>query len=177
MIKRVLIALDGSAPAERALGLACEIARRFDAELLAVHVISDKAVSQAERKMAEVEFQAEVTGDFDVTARLEARGDARLQSQRLAEQAAETLGRFRWAVAKHLMSEARARAKQKAVQKVRTITRAGDPTKEILSVAGEEQVDMIVMGRRGLGDLAGLVLGSVSRRVTQRAKCACLTVK
>ena len=98
MIKRVLIALDDSAPAERALGLACEIARRFDAELVAVHVISDKAVSQAERKMTEVEFQAEITGDFDVTARLEARGDARLQSQRLPEQAAETQGRRRWAV-------------------------------------------------------------------------------
>jgi nucleotide-binding universal stress UspA family protein len=75
------------------------------------------------------------------------------------------------------MSDARARAEEKAVQKVRTITRAGDPTKEILSVASEEQVDMIVMGRRGLGDLAALVLGSVSRRVTQLAECACLTVK
>jgi nucleotide-binding universal stress UspA family protein len=177
MIKRVLVALDGSDHAKRAMDLACELAGRFDAELIALHVIPDKPVSQAERRIAEMELQAAMAGDFDAAPQLEVRGDARLQSQRPAEQAAAIQGRLRWAVAQRLMSDALTRATQKAVQKVRTITRAGDPAKEILSVAHEEQADIIVMGRRGLGDLAGLLLGSVSHKVTHLAECACLTVK
>ena len=177
MIKRVLVALDGSDHANRAMDLACEMASRFDAELIAVHVIPDKSISQAERRMAEAELESEGAKDFNVTSLLGAGGDARLESQRLAEKAAETEGRLRWAVGKWLMSDAQARAKEKAVQKVRTITRAGDPAKEILSVAGEEHADIIIMGRRGLGDLAGLLLGSVSHKVSHLADCACLTVK
>jgi nucleotide-binding universal stress UspA family protein len=177
MIRRVLVALDGSDHARRAMGLACEMARRFDAELIAVHVIPNKPISQAERRIAEGEFEPGVAADSDVAPPPGVLANSNLQSQRLAKQAAETQGRIRWAVSKRLMSDARASAKVKGVQKVRTITRAGDPAKEILSIAGEEQADIIIMGRRGLGDLAGLVLGSVSRRVTQGAECACLTVK
>jgi nucleotide-binding universal stress UspA family protein len=177
MIRRVLVALDGSDHARKAMDLACELARRFDAELIAVHVIPDKPISQAERRIAEVEFESQAAGDLDAAPPPEVLGTAGLRSQRLAKQAAETEGRIRWALGKRLMSDARASAKVKGVQTVRTITRAGDPAREILSVASEEQADLLVMGRRGLGDLAGLVLGSVSRRVTQRAGCACLTVK
>ena len=39
------------------------------------------------------------------------------------------------------------------------------------------QDDLIVMGRRGLGDLGGLLMGSVSHKVCHLADCACLTVK
>jgi nucleotide-binding universal stress UspA family protein len=177
MIKRVLVALDGSDHAKRAMDLACEMASRFDAELIAVHVICDKSISQAERRMAEAELESEGAKNFNVTSLLHAGGDARFESQRLAEQAAETQGRLRWALGNCLMSNAQARAKEKAVQKVRTITRVGDPAKEILSVAGEEHADIIVMGRRGLGDLAGLLLGSVSHKVSHLADCACLTLK
>ena len=177
MIKRILVALHGSDHAKRAIDLACEVANRFDAELIAVHVISDKSISQAERRMAEAQLQSEDAKNFSVTSLMGAGGDARLQGQRLAEQAAETQGRLRWAVGKRLMSDARARAKEKGIQKVSTIARVGDPAKEILSVAGEEHAEIIIMGRRGLGDLAGLLLGSVSREVTHLAQCACLTVK
>jgi hypothetical protein len=47
-IRRLMVPLDGSAFAERALPLAVDIARRADAELVVVHVdsTSDKAVSR-----------------------------------------------------------------------------------------------------------------------------------
>jgi nucleotide-binding universal stress UspA family protein len=122
--------------------------------------------------MAEAELESEGAKDVNVTWLLGAGGNARLESQRLAVKAAETQGRLRWAVGQRLMSDARARAKQTGVQKVCTITRAGDPAREILSLAREQHANLIIMGRRGLGDLAGLLLGSVSQKVTQLAECA-----
>lgn len=41
----------------------------------------------------------------------------------------------------------------------------GSPAHGIVSYAEQSGVDCIVMGRRGLGDIKGLVMGSVSHRV------------
>jgi nucleotide-binding universal stress UspA family protein len=75
------------------------------------------------------------------------------------------------------MEDAKARARDQSVASVRTVMREGDPGAAILQIAKEEKADLIVMGRRGLGDLAGLLLGSVSHKVAHLAECACLTVK
>ena len=40
----------------------------------------------------------------------------------------------------------------------------GDPARQIAEVAKKRNVDMIVMGSRGLGDVQGLLLGSVRTR-------------
>jgi nucleotide-binding universal stress UspA family protein len=177
MIKRIVVAVDGSEHANRAVDLACELASRFSAELIALHVIADKPLSDAERQMAEVEFHAEIAQGFDAARLMDAQGDVRLMSQRLAEQAAATGGRFRRALGERLVEEAARRAKESSVAKVRTLLEAGDPATMILRVASNERADLIVLGRRGLGDLAGLLLGSVSHNVTHLAECACLTVK
>ena len=41
----------------------------------------------------------------------------------------------------------------------------GSPAQEIVEYARDHDADVIVMGRRGLGDLAGLFMGSVSHKV------------
>ena len=46
----------------------------------------------------------------------------------------------------------------------------------IAGYAKANAIDLIVMGRRGLGAIGGLLLGSVSHKVTQLAPCACMTV-
>ena len=53
----------------------------------------------------------------------------------------------------------------------------GDPAAVILEQSKKFAADLIVMGRRGLGPLPGLFLGSVSSKVLHLADCACLTVK
>jgi nucleotide-binding universal stress UspA family protein len=45
----------------------------------------------------------------------------------------------------------------------------GDPADEIVSLADNRESDLIVVGSRGYGALAGALLGSVSRSVTQHA--------
>ena len=52
----------------------------------------------------------------------------------------------------------------------------GPPAPAILRVADEDGCDMIVMGSRGHGQLAGILLGSVSNAVAQRANCPVLIV-
>jgi nucleotide-binding universal stress UspA family protein len=52
----------------------------------------------------------------------------------------------------------------------------GDPGANIVKYADEVGADPIVTGRRGLGDVAGLFLGSTSHGISKYAKCACLSV-
>jgi nucleotide-binding universal stress UspA family protein len=52
----------------------------------------------------------------------------------------------------------------------------GPAAPAILRVAAEDHCDLIVMGSRGHGQLAGMLLGSVSNAVAQRANCPVLIV-
>jgi nucleotide-binding universal stress UspA family protein len=53
----------------------------------------------------------------------------------------------------------------------------GDSVDEILSFADNEHADLIVMGSRGRGALAGALLGSVSSEVVQHASMPVLIAK
>ena len=57
-----------------------------------------------------------------------------------------------------------------------TAIATGNPADQIIDYSNNNDVDMIVIGRRGLSDMASLFLGSVSHKVTQLAPCACLTL-
>ena len=60
---------------------------------------------------------------------------------------------------------------------IRTETLEGSPAEAILDVAKNRDVDLIVMGSRGLGRLAGALLGSQSQKVVQHAPCPVLIVR
>lgn len=53
----------------------------------------------------------------------------------------------------------------------------GDPASAIIEVAKTRGSDIIVMGSRGLGRLAGLLLGSTSQKVVAHAPCPVLIVR
>jgi len=53
----------------------------------------------------------------------------------------------------------------------------GSPAEAILDVARTRKSDLIVMGSRGLGRLAGALLGSQSQKVVQHAPCPVLIVR
>ncbi|MEM0468400.1 MAG: universal stress protein [Pyrobaculum sp.] len=55
--------------------------------------------------------------------------------------------------------------------------RSGNPPTEILNYAEEREVDLIVMGSRGLSAIQRLVLGSVSQTVVSRARVPVLVVR
>jgi nucleotide-binding universal stress UspA family protein len=53
----------------------------------------------------------------------------------------------------------------------------GSPAERIVMAANEPDVDLVVVGARGLGAVKRLVLGSVSERVLHHATCPVLVVK
>jgi nucleotide-binding universal stress UspA family protein len=67
--------------------------------------------------------------------------------------------------------------KEKGVTDIKRITREGHPADEILAVAKEENVGMIVMGSRGNRLDKLLMMGSVSREVANRAEVPVLIQK
>ncbi|WP_163537006.1 universal stress protein [Gracilibacillus sp. YIM 98692] len=53
----------------------------------------------------------------------------------------------------------------------------GTPSKEIVRFANQNEVDLIVIGSRGLSGIKKLVMGSVSHKVTNNANCPVLVIK
>lgn len=53
----------------------------------------------------------------------------------------------------------------------------GSPAEAILDVANTRKSDLIVMGSRGFGGLAGALLGSQSQKVVRHASCPVLVVR
>jgi len=53
----------------------------------------------------------------------------------------------------------------------------GDPAFQIVRKAKEGNYQLIIMGSRGLGGIKGLMLGSVSQKVSQLSHCPVLIIK
>ncbi|WP_179379429.1 universal stress protein [Jannaschia marina] len=72
--------------------------------------------------------------------------------------------------------QARAALRKEGVDLTDSHILRGDAIANILSIADACDADLIVMGRRGLGTLRALALGSVSQSVTHQARLPVLTV-
>jgi nucleotide-binding universal stress UspA family protein len=62
-------------------------------------------------------------------------------------------------------------------QRVETVFREGSPAREIVSYAGENDVDVVVMGTHGRTGVDRLILGSVAERVVRSSPVPVLTVR
>lgn len=149
MIERILVAIDGSQPADKALDFAIDMAKRYSADLQILSV-----VPKPESLMPRF-TPAAPPEDF---------------YRFFVEQMEDRL--------KTVLSDALERAKKKSLSS-RTSTRLlkGQPADKIVETASEGGVDVIILGSRGLGSIEEIVLGSVSNRVADKATCTVLIVK
>jgi len=174
MFKKILVAIDGSGHARRATEVAGDIAGKYQAELLLLHVIGHGRVPASLMRMLEVEHltDAEQAGTPNVAnlpggiAVAERGSDSREHEEQMKE-----------AIAQRALEEAERIARSKDVKVLSSLSERGDPAERILECAAREGVDLIVMGTRGLSDLKGLLMGSVSHKVCQLSSCTCITVK
>jgi nucleotide-binding universal stress UspA family protein len=62
------------------------------------------------------------------------------------------------------------------VKEIRVLLRDGDAAEQIVETAKKEVADFIVMGRRGLGAVQGILMGSVSAKVSHLAEATVVSV-
>jgi nucleotide-binding universal stress UspA family protein len=87
-----------------------------------------------------------------------------------------TPGEYLSDVSEHILADARQRAERLGVSGIRCQSPAGEIAETIVETAQRNHADMIVLGKRGLGRLSGLVLGSVSQKVVSVAHCTVVVV-
>jgi len=80
------------------------------------------------------------------------------------------------ALAQGILYDAERTARQAGITSTKTNLVWGNPTQAIIETIGREKVDAIVVGRRGHGRLAGLLLGSVSQKLCSLAPCVVIVV-
>lgn len=175
MFNTILVATDGSDNANRAVKWAAELAKTTDARLSVVHTLLRDKLPEAWVHMAEVEhlLDAERTAPppaLDISAGFAFANNGGSNKKIINQKVAAEVG-------KNVLAHARQLAKDAGLQNVQTCARSGDPARDVLEEAKSVGADLIVVGSRGLGGLKGLLMGSVSSKVSHLAEVPTVTVK
>jgi len=170
MLKKILVSTDGSDHAGKALALASDLAAKYGAELIILHVLLRGHLPEELRRLVEVEGLIKHPAKPPVTEVPMAMAMAPAQTETASLQVLN-------AVAEQIVENAAHVARDHGVETVQTLIEDGDAAERIIDIAERKGVDAIILGSRGLGTLKGLLLGSVSTKVAQHAHCTCITVK
>ncbi len=150
MIKTLLVAVDGSSHSMKAVDYASAIAVGCKARVIILTVVK---VHKAPQLSAELRQYAE-----------------------LENVSAVDLNSWK-TIASDLVAHAEARSREKGVDDIVTIVQEGPVARTIIECAQRHDVDMIVVGSRGFGNIEATLRGGVSHRVELLAKCPVLSVK
>jgi nucleotide-binding universal stress UspA family protein len=153
MMKKILVALDGSEPAEKAFEYALDLADKYAADLEVVTILHVDPRVYTFLPSIQGEIPVSIAGMDQYVTRLKASH-------------------------KQVLVKALNRAKRRVPDvKVSARLVEGRPADKIVEAAEDGHFDVIVMGSRGVGGVKGFVLGSVSDRVADHAPCPVLIVK
>lgn len=175
MFSKIILATDGSEHADQALKVAIDLAQKYQAELTIAHVLTQDHPTEEIERILEVEhLLKEPTLDKDKMEHIlltDAYDNHGMMRQGDREARAVAI------IGEQILKAAMLQVEKVGLETVKTAILSGDYANAILKLADDLDADMIVMGRRGLSTLKGLIIGSVSYKVSQRARCSVLTVK
>lgn len=146
-MKKILLAVDGSDHSIRAARLAGELSSHFDATVDIINVVPEARLAAPIAEYAELEHVYITQRDLLKSAGSE-----------IVARASSEVG------------DAGGRVRKVEVE-------IGSPARTIVEFADAWEADCIVMGRRGLGDIKGLLMGSVSHRVGQLSNKTLVTTE
>jgi len=148
-MERILVGVDGSAPSLKAVDFAADLASKYNAELVLLTVVPHLSpdVDPAVQEYARLEHMPVPATELAL------------------------------ATADSMLDDARRRAQAKGATRISAEPSFGDPAREIMTAARDRQADLIVVGSRGHGRLAGLLLGSVAQKVISLAHCPVFVVR
>ncbi len=147
MIKKILIAVDGSKHSLKSVQYGAEIAKSTGAKVLLLHVVKPYRLPESLKKFAQAEHMATIDADL-----------LRKGAQYLLASALDT-------------------ARGVGLKEMDMETEEGPIARTIVERAKSYKADIIVIGSRGMGDIEGMLRGGVSHRVEILAKCPVLVVK
>jgi len=147
MFKKIVCAVDGSQHALRAATVASELAAKVGAKVIFLTVTKPVKLTEDVKRYMAAEH---LTGS----------------PQYVLDELTE-----------RILDQAKECANKCGVTKASTEVKTGHPARTIVAFSESSGADLLVLGSRGLGDIEGMLLGSVSHKVASLAKCSCLTVK
>jgi nucleotide-binding universal stress UspA family protein len=147
-IEHILVPVDFLDMTDQAIEHGAFLARKFGASLTLLHVVHVPAIAEAGTWLDPV-----------ITPGIE---------QSMKEQMAS--------LARKKLEELAGKCAGQGVE-AGTAVREGAPSDEIIGMAEEEGVDLIVMGSQGRTGISHFLVGSVAERVVRRAPCNVLCIK
>ncbi len=147
MFKNILVAIDGSKSSTNALEAAAELAASSGGKLHILHVVREMQVPLTPGLM-----------------------DAYEKLQRQRHDVLNSAG-------EQLINQMKRSVEAKGLDTVETDIGSGDPASAMVNYAARNKIDLIVIGSRGLGQVEGMLMGSVSRKVSNTTKTNCLIIK
>jgi len=176
MIRTIIVPTDGSDHAAKAIDLAADLGQKYGARIVVLHVLlSDASPTQIKALTAGLDIPQGVRDELDRLEELplETSEFAGVYAPVIIPVPLEVLQ----PVGRAIAERARTMVRAKGAGKIDIRIVGGRAADSILAAAEHEKADMIVMGSRGMGDLKGLFVGSVSHKVSHLAPCTCVTVK
>jgi len=174
MYNKITVATDGSSMGGKAVIAAAQLAKMCDADLTIAHVLMHGEPPESLVRMAEVEHL--VTDHPQIQTALDnipgqmAAATADTKHHRLDDAVIGVMGDA-------VVDRAKAAAVATGATTVNTEVLTGDTADQIIDAVNRHNSDLVVVGTRGLGPLKGLLMGSVSQKISQLANCACLVIK
>jgi nucleotide-binding universal stress UspA family protein len=147
MIKKILVAVDGSKHSLKCVEVGAQIAKGVGAEVLLFHVVKPYRLPDSLKKFAQAEHMATIDAD-------------------LLKKGAQ-----------YLLASALDTARKVGLKDMDMEVEEGPIARTIVDRAKSYRADMIVIGSRGMGDIEGMLRGGVSHRVETLANCPVLVVK
>jgi nucleotide-binding universal stress UspA family protein len=178
MIENILVPIDGSEEADRAVKFAGELAAKHGASLHIFHVLLEGGVPEhllelAGKKPEELASKAttHVVGDYDqwmagsYKEMIEMATSASLSRETLED------------IADKLLARAKEAAQSQGAEQITVAHAAGTPAPQILKHAHEVNADTVVMGARGLGAFGEVSVGGVCHKIQRMFPGTVVTVR